>query len=494
MLTMSLREHPRLRLVAYVVLYTLVVNVPFWIACRGLGLLPIGWFSPEMLFVGMLALFLPRWLRLLLLIAAFAEDILCAVSKTYYLTPVDCLLHAQSLTLFPTRRIFQMVVGTLIAIIFFAGVASFPSSRFRGFKYRTAAIFCLILFLALGVFSDISSIQRSAGRLINPFSSPIAGDENRFAHYRSLWFFRYATLRINTTRKYFATVSTSTHPDLLRYPKATSATSIGLGMLDLSHKTEEQRPNIVLIVAESWGFATDPSLREIIAHAYSQPDLASKYDIQQGLIPFSGSTVNGEVRELCDSTFGFAVERASVAQLHVCLPATLAALGYTTVAAHGMDGHLFLRSDWYRNMGFEDVWFRHRFSLIGLPQCSGAFEGICDYAVAAWMTEHLRQPEAHPGFLYWMTLNAHHPLPIPSGLRDPAACSVHPLIAGLPAFCSWYQFQTSVHQSVAKMALSTLNRPTAFVVVGDHAPPFANETIRSQFSQTTVPYVLLLPR
>jgi phosphoglycerol transferase MdoB-like AlkP superfamily enzyme len=41
--------------------------------------------------------------------------------------------------------------------------------------------------------------------------------------------------------------------------------------------------------------------------------------------------------------------------------------------------------------------------------------------------------------------------------------------------------------------MSRLTRPTVFVIVGDHAPPFGDQ-LRSQFLKSEVPYVLLLPR
>ena len=37
-------------------------------------------------------------------------------------------------------------------------------------------------------------------------------------------------------------------------------------------------------------------------------------------------------------------------------------------------------------------------------------------------------------------------------------------------------------------------RPTIFIIVGDHAPPFLNASNRDRFSQTVVPYVILSPR
>jgi hypothetical protein len=41
--------------------------------------------------------------------------------------------------------------------------------------------------------------------------------------------------------------------------------------------------------------------------------------------------------------------------------------------------------------------------------------------------------------------------------------------------------------------MRTLARPTIFILVGDHAPPFADPRLRSEFSASQVPYVMLTP-
>jgi phosphoglycerol transferase MdoB-like AlkP superfamily enzyme len=51
-----------------------------------------------------------------------------------------------------------------------------------------------------------------------------------------------------------------------------------------------------------------------------------------------------------------------------------------------------------------------------------------------------------------------------------------------------------VHQSVQQVALGATARPTVFVLVGDHAPPFGDPELLAEFSSTQVPYVMLTPR
>jgi len=177
-----------------------------------------------------------------------------------------------------------------------------------------------------------------------------------------------------------------------------------------------------------------------------------------------------------------------------CLPAQLASEGYHTISVHGLDGHMFKRSDWYPRAGFEEYVFRDDLEQEGLPNCVGAFTGICDAAIADWIYGRLAMATPKPDFVYWVTLNSHLPVPVPSPVQNGASCEAIASLAGKPSLCSWYQLVENVHQSVVKLALSKSARPTMFIIVGDHAPPFGEADIRSGFSQAVVPYIVLLPR
>jgi phosphoglycerol transferase MdoB-like AlkP superfamily enzyme len=204
--------------------------------------------------------------------------------------------------------------------------------------------------------------------------------------------------------------------------------------------------------------------------------------------------VQGEARELCDSKIGFHLLEATSLELQGCLPARLAERGYRTIGLHGMVGQMFKRSTWYSRVGFQEQWFRDRFQREGLPDCVGAFTGTCDAAVAQWVGQRLGQPDSKPEFVYWVTLNSHLPVPTPAPLANREPCSLTPLLSQEPAFCSWYQLVANVHHAVSQAALSRPARATIFVVVGDHAPGFANATVRHQFSSEEVPYIVLIPR
>jgi phosphoglycerol transferase MdoB-like AlkP superfamily enzyme len=235
-------------------------------------------------------------------------------------------------------------------------------------------------------------------------------------------------------------------------------------------------------------------LRDALTEPYTKPELTARYQVAEGMVPFYGGTIAGEARELCGNSLGFRLLTATPADLAGCVPGRLAALGYDDISVHGMNGHLFRRSAWYKTIGFKEQWFNDQFNQMGLPECEGAFNGTCDADIARWIGRMLEESDPHPRFVHWMTLNSHLPVVVPAPLSGGAPCTADlGLTPGTP-LCSWYQLVSNVHQSVSTLAMGKLNRPTVFVIVGDHAPPFNDPASHNRFSQSDVPYLLLLPR
>jgi phosphoglycerol transferase MdoB-like AlkP superfamily enzyme len=261
-----------------------------------------------------------------------------------------------------------------------------------------------------------------------------------------------------------------------------------------SGENHGELPDIVVTVVESWGVAQDSSLQKAMVEPYLDPELLTKYQVFQGSVPFYGATVAGEARELCGNEIGYYLIRAPASDLKGCLPERLASLGYHRIAVHGMSGLMFDRLIWYRTLGFQELWFQEELKKQGLPNCAGAFQGTCDADIAAWIGRRLEEDNSRPKLIHWVTLNSHLPVPVPSYLRDGAPCTADIGLEPHTALCSWYQLVENVHRSVAQLASGPLGRPTIFVVVGDHAPPFGDPDLRGRFSQSYVPYVVLVPR
>ena len=257
---------------------------------------------------------------------------------------------------------------------------------------------------------------------------------------------------------------------------------------------ESALPNVVLILVESWGKARVADLEAGLVQPYAEEGLFRKYTVRQGTVPFHGATVNGESRELCGSAMGFGLLSASVSQLKGCLPARMNGMGYHTIGVHGNSGGIFNRREWYRRIGFDETWFKEGLQQRGLPVCPGPLPGICDAAASAWIGDQLQRDSDSPEFIYWVTLNSHLPVPMTNLVKSPPSCEGIRATAESPALCSWYQLEFNVHRSVAELAMRETARPTVFLVVGDHAPPFSSDKLRSQFSDEVVPYVLLEPK
>jgi hypothetical protein len=319
-------------------------------------------------------------------------------------------------------------------------------------------------------------------------------DSNRSSEYQRLWASRYPLVRLVRNESLYGWTPIE-FGSLADYSSVPSATGQALELSGIEENRDpREMPNLVVIVVESWGIETDPNIANALTQPYLQPELLSQYRVVQGEVRFYGSTVAAEARELCGRKFGPQIESASSQDLQGCVPGRLAALGYSSVGLHGMDQEMFRRKIWYRSLGFQEEWFRDRFRQQELPDCPGAFVGTCDAAVADWMAHRLTTASDRPDFVYWMTLNSHLPVPIPSGTAPEPSCVLSPLPAQPPSFCSWYRLVANVHSSVARLALTKLSRPTIFVIVGDHAPPVSNSVLRNEFSDTDVPYVILLPK
>jgi hypothetical protein len=257
------------------------------------------------------------------------------------------------------------------------------------------------------------------------------------------------------------------------------------------------RPNIVLVIAESWGEAFEDSLKVAFERPYRDSAVARRYDVEIGRVPFTGGTVYAEARELCHRDFGFGIMEEAADSLRGCLPQLLSAAGYRTIVVHGNLGRTFDRVRWYPKVGFEEQSFLEDLSRQHLPLCDGFFPGVCDGAIAQWIGDRLAGAPGWgegPDFIYFLSLNSHLPVTVPVGADPAPSCGAYHATRGDEAVCAWYMVVLRLHQSIARLAARSDIGPTEFVIVGDHAPPFAVESRRLLFSQQDVPFIVLRPR
>lgn len=460
------------------VAYLTLPNLPLFLLRHKLTLLPHGVINLECLLVGIGSLFLPRVAVFLLLILEMAGAFAYEICYSFQFQFSDLLISLRSLGDLPALRKAEFA-GVLALVVLIAGLMAFGLPRPKRRVQVTVGLLALLLVVAA---MDVVDGE-------NPFfhnryiESDVAQTPYRLG--LSPW------LTLGVRGEFFDRIhSVSEQADESPMPSASAAM-----MAELPGGSGGVRPDIVLTVVESWGQFRNPHMAEALTAPYEDGRISAAYDVSYGTAPFDGTTVPGEVRELCHTHMGFGVLNVSASESERCLPKELEAEGYSTYALHGYVGDMFQRNSWYPKLGFEKIWFGPDLEREGLPECPGAFPGACGTAIAPWIGTHLlTKGNREPRFVYWMTLNSHIPLPLDPRLPPDTLCSSAPMLENSGALCSWFRILHAVHTSVAELAIQAAGRPTVFVLVGDHAPPFANPALRVEFSERVVPYIILMPK
>lgn len=456
------------------VLYLTMPNLPLLLSTRTLGVLPHGYINLEYLLIGALGVFLPRGVVFVLLLLESLADFAYSVCYTYQFSLENLLSSLRYLPVLPKSRIPEGLVFLAVGILLCAALAFVRPRPQKRLWTAGVLLACVAILTPIDILCGQNPIWHKDVAL-----SP-------YRVTRSPVF----TLGVREAAARFTNKKESQADDA----PMRSASSPAISFFD-GQRGSTESPNVVLIVVESWGLALDSRLAQQLAAPYDDPRIARKYNVSYGAVPFTGLTVPGEARELCQSTIGFGILNASARLVEKCLPAFFHARGYQNLAIHGYVGQMFYRSTWYSKMGFDRMWFGPNLHEMGLPNCRGAFPGICDASIAGWMgSSFLSVDQGKPLFIYWVTLNSHLPVPAHPDLPEDGVCATQPALRSSAALCSWFRLVRAVHQSVQQVALGATARPTVFVLVGDHAPPFGDPELLAEFSSTQVPYVMLTPR
>ena len=433
-----------------------------------------GWVNAEFILLLALALWIPSSGMIALLTAELTLSLIEPIAHLYYFSPADALLSMKYLLLIPTSRLVTYAVLLLLYIVGSAVSLRMLLERQRGTFAKQAAgalVVCVVL---------LSGYDVAAGRRLSVSqTTSIFGDLDASSLH---------AVRMPLMSLLVGLSSGLTNPSNTLVEKLPSALDRALPKSGLG-----TRPNIVLILTESWGFAKDEQLNRMQIEPYVGSAIRDRYRVETGTVGFKGGTVAGEMRELCGESRN---RRTSITlpsgYYDACWPDRLAALGYRTLAVHGFTPSMFNRKTWYRQMGFGESDFLPELARDGANGCDGAFPGACDADVAVWIKNRLLGTPDEPTFVHWVTLNSHLPLPSHDDGAESHACVVlH--IEQDHSLCTWFSRVELVHESVARLAMSLQLRPTIFIIVGDHAPPFLNASNRDRFSQTVVPYVILSP-
>jgi len=464
----------RMPFYAIALVYLTLPNLPLLLSAGWLGVWPHGYINLEFLLIGALGFFLPRSAIFALFCVELLADYIYIVCYAYQFSLENLASSLRYLSVLPRDRVAEglaFVPVVLLVCAILASVRPLPQLRRRA-AGGLLAVFALLI--PLDILSGQNPLWHKGDVALIPFRiarSPIL----------SLVLREFRNYKMNEAWRHAENVSVP------------SASAGAISFVDGRARSEEA-PNVVLILVESWGLALDPHLAVSLTAAYDDPRISRKFQISYGSVPFTGLTLPGEARELCHSTLGFGILRASGETARQCMPAYFHARGYQNIAIHGYVGQMYNRNALYPNLGFDQEWFGPDLRTLGLPDCRGAFPGICDASIASWIgTSLLDEDQGKPRFIYWVTLNSHLPIPASPDLPDDGVCATQPALSNSPALCSWFRLVRAVHQAVQQAALGPSARPTVFLLVGDHAPPFGEPQLRDMFSSTQVPYVLLTP-
>lgn len=254
-------------------------------------------------------------------------------------------------------------------------------------------------------------------------------------------------------------------------------------------------PHIVMVVVESMGLYLEPAANILQMSALNEPALAERYLLESGTVPYQGSTVPGELRELCRIQVSVTHPDPAILPTSECLPARLSVHGYQSLAVHGFTGSFFDRRDWYPALGFDQVLFIHDVdrTLGHASRCGVSFPGACDTEIADFLGGRLRNNPPPLSFTYWLTLNAHLPVYAPPKEQSLLDCR-HSNTTQDAAQCHLMKQHDVVLRSLIRNATHIDMPRTAFIIVGDHTPPFLSNRARGLFDGQRVPYFILWPR
>jgi hypothetical protein len=237
---------------------------------------------------------------------------------------------------------------------------------------------------------------------------------------------------------------------------------------------------ILSVAIESWGAPRDVAKATAMDRSIERAFGGDFKIIERDDHRFFGSTLEGEIRELCGLQLrGFPRLEMELNELTECLPARLSRNGWSTSAWHGNYGTFYRRDLVYPAMGFEAVEdFTTMRDSVPTP-CSHLFVAICDRDVLqlalTWMASR------EPAFAHVMTLDTHFPLN-----SRPGECQ-----SNASGTCVYDERIGEVLQMIGDLVRHADVKPDYVVLYGDHAPPFLDETLRAEFTPNVVPFFVL---
>lgn len=240
---------------------------------------------------------------------------------------------------------------------------------------------------------------------------------------------------------------------------------------------------ILLILNESWGVVEDKKLHESIIDPLLKNPKVTKLD--EGYLEFSGFTISGELRELCQVVPLHYNLKNQVKGFEDCLPHVLKSKGFKTVGVHGALGSMYDRKYWYPRAGFENIFFRDEGLNLINSRCF-SFPGNCDKDITGVIANQFSL--YNKTFIYWLTLNTHAIYDLRDLYFDRFKCEEYHYIQNDSQICRNLKLQHQFFYTLSKMIKDHDLKGVKVIVVGDHTPPIiSNEN--NIFKKNIVPFI-----
>lgn len=264
----------------------------------------------------------------------------------------------------------------------------------------------------------------------------------------------------------------------------TKSSSFGIARLQ-----DETEQNILLIVFESLGSFANSETDAIYLEDFKTPELSGKYNVSFGKIPFKGSTVAGEVRELCNKEY--ITTHPKGLNAIECLPNILSRRGYKSFALHGFYSKYFSRNEWYADLAFDKQVFLEDIPHDKNKRCGVNLIGVCDRDSLSRLSQEIDQAQQakQKFFAYWMTMETHRMIDDHDS-NGKVDCAKHGIRNS--EVCELTKKTSRILADIAEFAAKLDN--TKILIVGDHTPHFMLHSEREYYDYRHVPYIYLEPK
>ena len=440
-----------LRILASLLVFVLLPLVTL-VVLESVFILRGGVISYEMLVLGLCLLMLPGSVVGICFVILLSLQILFAIAPAYHMSPESVLSWVKSLTGLP----IAYIVGIIVAVGMFAIISICVSSWIKQIsdKRHKKYLIVWVCVLIIAIFVD-RFVEPNIGRNFVTSTSLSASQV-------------YRNSENQTDFSIDGQHSSSATSELFR-----------------SIERSEPLPNkLLLVVIESLGLGNDSiqalQYKDIIDGSLSM----DKYSVTYRNIEFEGSTVPGEIRELCRRKTKQILMNISNEVSKTCLPHLLSSLGYTTTAYHGYTGGFFDRVKLYSELGFsESIFANELFWEKGLSDRCGflLFKGVCDSQIAGLIKRHFGASDEKE-FIYWLTLNGHQPLRGAPLRGKYLSCSEMTLKESRVCWTIQHA-QVTIHGLIE---IAESNDDLGIVIVGDHSPGGVQNTYRSDIVPSIV--------